>query len=126
VSIRAAYCLILGDFAAVDSADGPTIRRFAGQTVTKKAELVSTNEHAGYLCLECRRNFPHQMVTHKQGPYVRCVVHMSSIDGFWSLSSAGVSLDEFMRKTIIAPVPPKKPRAWKRRRKKTESAQTEI
>lgn len=74
----------------IERADGQTIRQFVAQTVSKKVELVSTDEHAGYQYLERWQNYPHQTVAHKQGEYVRGLVHTNSIESFWSLLKRGV------------------------------------
>jgi transposase-like protein len=50
--------------------------------------LVATDEAGGYN--ELRYFFPHEVIRHRSGEYVRGEVHTNNIESFWSLLKRGV------------------------------------
>jgi len=55
-----------------------------------KVSLVATDEHSGYQYLERWQGLPHQTVSHREGEYVRGIVHTNSMENFWSLLKRGI------------------------------------
>ena len=75
----------------IEHADMPTMHRFVHEVVDKeKVSLIATDEHSGYQYLERWQGLPHQTVNHRQGEYVRGVVHTNSMENFWSLLKRGI------------------------------------
>jgi transposase-like protein len=74
----------------IERADMLTMRRFVAETVSKKVELVATDEHSGYQYLDRWQGLPHQTARHSQGEYVRGIVHTNNIKSFWSLLKRGI------------------------------------
>lgn len=75
----------------IENADMPTLHRFVNRVVDKdKVELVATDEHSGYQYLSRWQNLPHDTVNHRQGEYVRGIVHTNTMESFWSLLKRGV------------------------------------
>ncbi len=66
-----------------------TLTNFVKETVSEKVDLVATDQHRGYARLESM-GFPHETVNHKQGEYVRGIVHTANLDSFWSLLKRGI------------------------------------
>jgi transposase-like protein len=73
----------------IEHADAATLNGFVRKAVSGKVDLVATDEHLGYSGLY-RLGYPHKMVTHSEGEYVRGKIHTQSIDSFWSLLKRGV------------------------------------
>jgi transposase-like protein len=74
----------------IERADMPTMHRFVAQTISRKVELVATDEHSGYQYLDRWQGLPHQTIRHGQGEYVHGVVHTNNIESFWSLLKRGI------------------------------------
>ncbi len=75
----------------IQTADMPTLHRFVHEVVDKeKISLVATDEHSGYQYLERWQQLPHETVNHRQGEYVRGIVHTNNMESFWSLLKRGV------------------------------------
>jgi transposase-like protein len=72
----------------IESTDRLTMSSFVRKVVSDNVSLVATDEHAGYSRL--KRQFPHQIVNHKHGEYVRGNVHTANLDSFGSLLKRGV------------------------------------
>jgi hypothetical protein len=74
-----------GRFVArvIDKTDTATLDGFVHEVVSPAAELVSTDEHAGYRHLN--RTYHHEVVRHSAGEYVRGSAHTNTIEGTWSL-----------------------------------------
>lgn len=72
----------------IENTDRHTLSNFVRQVVSEKIDLVATDEHHGYARLG--RTFPHQVVHHTKGEYVRGNVHTANLDSFWSLLKRGV------------------------------------
>jgi transposase-like protein len=72
----------------IENADRVTLSNFVRNTVSEQVSLVATDEHAGYGRLKLQ--FPHQVVNHAAGEYVRGNVHTANLDSFWSLLKRGV------------------------------------
>jgi len=77
----------------IENTDTPTLDSFVRKTVDReKVDLVATDEHSGYRLLsEGGKQFayPHQVIRHGSGEYVRGVVHTNNIENFWSLLKRG-------------------------------------
>lgn len=63
----------------IERADMPTMHRFVAETVSKKVELVATDEHSGYRYLKRWQSLPHETVAHRHGEYVRGLVHTNNM-----------------------------------------------
>jgi len=74
----------------IERADMPTMHRFVAQTVSPKVSLVATDEHSGYQYLDRWIGMPHQTVNHRQGEYVRGIIHTNNMESFWSLLKRGI------------------------------------
>ena len=75
----------------IEHADMPTMHRFVNEVVNKDGvSLVATDEHSGYQYLERWQGLPHQTVNHRQGEYVRGIVHTNNMENFWSLLKRGI------------------------------------
>ncbi len=75
----------------IEHADMPTMHRFVHDIVDKeKVSLVATDEHSGYQYLARWQGLPHETVNHREGEYVRGVVHTNNMESFWSLLKRGV------------------------------------
>ncbi len=74
----------------VDRADVPTMHKFVAETVSKRVQLVATDEHSGYQYLAKWQGLPHQTVAHRRGEYVRGLVHTNNMENFWSLLKRGI------------------------------------
>jgi hypothetical protein len=72
----------------IENADTETLTKFVRNTVSDKVSLVATDEHAGYRLLKWA--YPHEVVKHSDGEYVRGRVHTQSIESFWSLLKRGI------------------------------------
>ena len=72
----------------IENADTETLTTFVRNTVSDKVSLVATDEHAGYRLLKWA--YPHEVVKHSDGEYVRGRVHTQSIESFWSLLKRGI------------------------------------
>lgn len=73
----------------IENVNADTMRHFVRQTVDTNVSLVATDDHGGYRKLK-QIGFPHQIVSHSQGEYVRGNVHTANLDSFWSLLKRGV------------------------------------
>jgi transposase-like protein len=75
----------------IEHADMPTLHRFVNRVVDRdKVELVATDEHSGYQYLSRWQKLPHDTVNHREGEYVRGIVHTNNMESFWSLLKRGV------------------------------------
>jgi len=75
----------------IEHTDMPTLHRFVNRVVDKdRVELVATDEHSGYQYLQRWQQLPHETVNHREGEYVRGIVHTNSMENFWSLLKRGV------------------------------------
>jgi transposase-like protein len=78
----------------IENTDTATLDSFVRKTVNReKIDLIATDEHSGYRLLPLggkALQFPHEMVRHSAGEYVRGVVHTNSIEFFWSLLKRGI------------------------------------
>lgn len=73
----------------IENADTETLTKFVRKTVDSKVDLLATDEHAGYRYLQWAP-YPHEVIGHSQGEYVRGKVHTQTIESFWSLLKRGV------------------------------------
>ncbi len=75
----------------IERADMPTMHRFVHDVVDKNnVALVATDEHSGYQYLKRWQNLPHQTVNHRDGEYVRGIVHTNNKENCWSLLKRGI------------------------------------
>ncbi len=72
----------------IENADTETLTTFVRKTVSDRVSLVATDEHAGYRLLKWA--YPHEVVKHSDGEYVRGRVHTQNIESFWSLLKRGI------------------------------------
>lgn len=72
----------------IDRADGPTLSRFIRETVSTEVSLLATDDNFAYRRL--RHKYPHGVVKHSNGEYVRGTIHTNNIESFWSLLKRGV------------------------------------
>jgi transposase-like protein/IS1 family transposase len=72
----------------IASADTKTLTNFVRETVSDKVDLIATDEWRGYNRLD--KQYPHDVVKHGAGEYVRGAVHTNTLDNFWSLLKRGV------------------------------------
>lgn len=73
----------------IDEANAETLKGFVKDVVSKKVELVATDDAAAYQTLPAD-GFAHASVNHSQKEYVRGIVHTGSIDSFWALLKRGI------------------------------------
>ncbi|WP_425163703.1 IS1595 family transposase [Candidatus Binatus sp.] len=71
-----------------ENADTETLTTFVRKTVSDRVSLVATDERAGYRLLKWA--YPHEVVKHSDGEYVRGGVHTQNIESFWSLLKRGI------------------------------------
>jgi ISXO2-like transposase domain/Transposase zinc-ribbon domain len=78
----------------IENADTATLDSFVRKTVNReKVGLIATDEHAGYRLLPLGGRdfgFPHEIIRHASGEYVRGVVHTNGIESFWALLKRGI------------------------------------
>ena len=74
----------------IENTDTATLDSFVRTAVSRRVDLVATDEHAGYRLLGLGEQYPHSVIRHSGGEYVRGVVHTNSIESFWSLLKRGV------------------------------------
>jgi hypothetical protein len=72
----------------IENTSSRSVNGFARKVVSGNVDLVATDS-AGAM-QNIRRMYPHGMVDHKAGEYVRGVVHTNNIESFWSLLKRGV------------------------------------
>jgi transposase-like protein len=72
----------------IENADTETLTTFVRKTASDRVSLVATDEHAGYRLLKWA--YPHEVVKHSDGEYVRGRVHTQNIESFWSLLKRGI------------------------------------
>jgi transposase-like protein len=72
----------------INSVDGATLQNFVRQAISEKVDLIVTDEWTGYRNVS--HEFPHAVVRHTKGEYVRGIVHTNSIEGFWSMFKRGI------------------------------------
>jgi hypothetical protein len=72
----------------IEKTDTPTLDSFVRKTVSDKVELVATDEASGYR--ELSDSYPHEIVTHSAGEYLRGKVHTQTVDSFWALLKRGI------------------------------------
>ena len=73
----------------VEVPDTQTLQGFVTARVSRQAELVATDEHAGYRYLRAA-GYQHETVCHGRGEYVRGQVHTQSIESFWAVFKRGL------------------------------------
>jgi len=73
----------------IEKADTATLNRFVRKAISGSVDLVATDEHGGYAHLD-EIGFPHEVVSHGAGEYVRGNIHTNNIEGFWALFKRGV------------------------------------
>ena len=62
--------------------------KWSSWIMSRKAQLVYTDDHRGYWRL-LRRGYKHQSVRHIVGEYVKGQAHTNGIEAFWSLLKRG-------------------------------------
>jgi transposase-like protein len=72
----------------IENTKRETLDGFIHQTVSPNVSLLTTDEHPAYGKLS--KLYPHQIVRHREGEYVRGKVHTNSVENFWSLLKRGV------------------------------------
>jgi len=72
----------------INTVSAEVLQGFVRQAVSDKVDLIVTDEWIGYR--HVKHEFPHAVVRHTKGEYVRGVVHTNSIEGFWSLFKRGI------------------------------------
>jgi transposase-like protein len=72
----------------IENTDAKTLDRFVRKAVSDRVSLVATDEHAGYRLLDSA--YPHQVVRHSGGEYVRGNLHTNNIESFWELLKRGI------------------------------------
>jgi transposase-like protein len=72
----------------IENTKRETLDGFIHQTVSPNVSLLTTDEHPAYGKLS--KLYPHQIVRHREGEYVRGEVHTNSVENFWSLLKRGV------------------------------------
>jgi transposase-like protein len=72
----------------IDTVSADVLGRFVRETVSDKVELIVTDEWTGYR--NVKYEYPHAVVRHTKGEYVRGVIHTNTIEGFWSLFKRGI------------------------------------
>jgi hypothetical protein len=72
----------------IEDTSAETLSRFVEKTVSEKVDLIATDEGAGYVDL--KHFYPHEVVQHKKGEYVRGKVHTNNVENFWSLLKRGI------------------------------------
>ena len=73
----------------IEDAEAETLKGFVRDVVSKKVDLVATDDAAAYQQLPAE-GFTHESVNHSEHEYVRGVVHTGTIDSFWSLLKRGI------------------------------------
>lgn len=74
----------------IENTDTATLDSFVRTAVSRRVDLIATDEHAGYRLLGLGEQYPHSVVRHGGGEYVRGLVHTNSIESFWSLLKRGI------------------------------------
>ncbi len=72
---------------AIERTDRATLNRFVKEAVSHKVTLLATDEHPAYGKIA---DYPHEIIRHGDGVYVRGNVHTNNIESFWSLLKRGV------------------------------------
>jgi len=72
---------------AIERTDRATLNRFVQEAVSHKVTLLATDEHPAYGKIA---DYPHEIIRHGDGGYVRGNVHTNNIESFWSLLKRGV------------------------------------
>jgi hypothetical protein len=72
----------------IENTSAEALSGFVEQAVSEKVSLIATDEAGGYR--ELRHFYPHEVVRHRSGEYVRGAVHTNNIESFWSLFKRGV------------------------------------
>jgi transposase-like protein len=73
----------------IENTDAATLNRFVRKAISGSVDLVATDEHGGYAHLDAI-GFPHEVVSHGAGEYVRGNIHTNNIESFWALFKRGV------------------------------------
>lgn len=68
---------------ATKSVDAHTLKSFVRENVSPKVDALFTDEWVGYRGLGSE--YPHQVIRHTHGEYVKGRIHTQTIEGFWSL-----------------------------------------
>jgi transposase-like protein len=71
----------------IEQTDRATLNRFVKEAVSDKVTLLATDEHPAYGKIA---DYPHEIIRHGDGVYVRGDVHTNNIESFWSLLKRGV------------------------------------
>jgi transposase-like protein/IS1 family transposase len=66
----------------VENVRADTLTEFVRQAVSTNVDLVVTDKWVGYKHLG--KEFPHAVIDHAQGEYVRGKAHTNTIEGYWS------------------------------------------
>jgi transposase-like protein len=74
----------------IENTDTATLDSFVRTAVSRRVDLIATDEHAGYRLLGLGEQYPHRVIRHSGGEYVRGIVHTNSIESFWSLIKRGI------------------------------------
>ncbi len=74
---------------AVEQLGFETQEGFVRKAVSTKAQLVATDEHAGYRHLR-QMGFQHEKVSHRKHQYVVGTTHTNTIESYWSLIKRGI------------------------------------
>ena len=72
----------------INTVSAEVLQGFVRNAISEKVDLIVTDEWTGYRNL--KHEFPHAVVRHTKGEYVRGVVHTNSIEGFWSMFKRGI------------------------------------
>jgi hypothetical protein len=72
----------------IENTSADCLSGFVEQAVSEKVSLVATDEAGGYH--ELRYSYPHEVIRHRSGEYVRGEIHTNNIESFWSLLKRGV------------------------------------
>ena len=73
----------------VENTSANTLTRFVKETVADDVSLVCSDDNYGYRPLK-KAGYPHEVVVHSKGEYVRGRVHTANLDSFWSLFKRGI------------------------------------
>jgi transposase-like protein len=77
----------------IENTDTATLDGFVRTAVSRRVDLIATDEHSGYRLLGLggeQFGLPHKVIRHSGGEYVRGIVHTNSIESFWSLLKRGI------------------------------------
>jgi hypothetical protein len=72
----------------IENTSADSLSGFVEKAVSEKVSLVATDEAGGYRDL--RHFYPHQVIRHRNGEYVRGEIHTNNIESFWALLKRGI------------------------------------